>query len=323
MTSRLTATVLCLTLTFLLMPLGVSAAEKELKRKQSFPMSSGHHITVDAATLTVSVRSADVVEAQVTSDLRISGVGEETGDDWLSRHTPVVTKQRDGIIVRAAPGKTGFLGFGHFTAWAHIRILTPSHSVPNITTTSGGIQVKGDFPQARPLHLRSATGDLEFTGATSELDIRTASGESRIATMRPLDNLFVRTSSGGVNLVGGARTAFVDTASGNVWLENLSGPTKVITSTGKISLRWDRLDAEAVVKVNTSSGKVHLVLPDGVKPQGYLTTTAGVIRSELPGVVNEAGDTVNLTGDGPVLEVESATGEIVLESDAHRTKESE
>ncbi len=291
----------------------VSAAEKELHKTQRFEITQGQQLDVEAATLSVFVRSADVAQAQITTELRILGVPEERAEDWILRHTPTIVSGEDGLVIRATPGKGGFLGLGHLTARARLGVVIPGFSVPNITTSSGDIEVKGDFPTARPLQLRSATGHMEFMGAAPGLDIRSASGESRVVVIRPLDNLFVRTSSGGVNLIGGARKAFVDTASGNVWLENLSGSVEVMTSTGKISLRWDRLDAEAVVKVQTSSGKVHLLVPDDVRPRGFLTTTAGTIRSDLPGVVNNTGDTVVLTGDGPLFEVESASGEIVLE----------
>ncbi|MCP4902109.1 MAG: DUF4097 domain-containing protein [bacterium] len=310
-----------LTLVLIICVSFAGASEKELHRTEQFPIVQGQSLVVEASSLKVSVRSADVVGAQVTTELRIAGVSNERGSDWVTRHTPEITSNDEGIAIRVAPGKSGFLGLGHLTARARLGIVMPGHSTPNITTSSGDIEVKGDFPMARPLHLRTATGHLDFMGATPELDIRSASGESRIVTIRPFERFFLRTSSGGINLVGGARHAIVDTASGNVWLENLSGSVEISTSTGKISLRWDRLDADATVKVQTSSGKVHLVIPDAVRPRGFLTTIAGTIRSDLPGVVNEAGDTVELHGDGPFFEVESASGEIVLESSVQRSSE--
>ncbi|MCP4592789.1 MAG: hypothetical protein GY842_18805 [bacterium] len=85
-------------------------------------------------------------------------------------------------------------------------------------------------------------------------------------------------------------------------------------STGKVTLRWDRLEPGSVIRVSTSSGPVHLTVPEGVHPQGTLRTTAGTIRSDLPGVVNEAGDTIELDGDGPVFDIETASGKITLTS---------
>jgi DUF4097 and DUF4098 domain-containing protein YvlB len=153
---------------------------------------------------------------------------------------------------------------------------------------------------------------MELTGAAPEVEVHTADGDSRIDVVRPLDRLFVRTASGSVSLVGGARSARVDTASGTVWLDNLSGSVRIENSTGKVTLRWDRLDADATVTVATASGKVRLIVPDGTSASGTLKTTSGRIRCDLPGTVNEAGDTVELAGDGPLLDVVSETGEILV-----------
>ena len=153
---------------------------------------------------------------------------------------------------------------------------------------------------------------MEMVGAAGGLDVRSASGDARIEVLRPLDTLFVRTSSGNVNLTGGSRNAQVDTASGNIWLLNLSGSTVVETSTGKVTLRWDRLEADDTVKVRSASGRIDLSIPDASDPRGSLTTTGGTIRCDLPGTVNERGDTVSLEGAGPMIEAETASGEIVL-----------
>jgi hypothetical protein len=288
------------------------AAQKKLAHTERFPAEAGKQVIIDVASLNVSLRSADVTHVEVNTDLRISGVGEDKATDWIKRHTPAYRDTGNQLTVSAQPGRQGFLGLGLLTARARIRVVAPNQSVPDITTTSGNVRVRGDFPLAAPLRLRTATGEMEFTGAAGSLDIRSAQGGARIDVVRPLDKLFARTSSGDVALSGGARRVQVDTASGDVRLDNLSGSAEVETSTGKVILSWDRLDPGSVVKVRTASGRVQLVLPDNVSPQGTLTTTGGTIRCDLPGTVNERGDTVQLDGDGPVLQVETASGEIVV-----------
>lgn len=288
------------------------AAERNLASSERFPSDAGKRVVVDADTLDVSLRGADVREIEVVTELRISGVGEDKADDWIRRHTPGIEDGPRRLTVTARPGQSGFLGLGFLTTRARIGVVTPPTAVPDLTTTDGGIAVRGDFPLADPLMLRTATGHMELVGAATAVDIRTAAGDARIDVVRPLERLFARTSSGNVQLTGGARQVHVDTASGDVWLENLSGSAEVVTSTGGITLRWDRLDADDEVRVRTSSGRVHLVLPEGVEPGGTARTTAGAIRSDLPGTINETGDTVELAGDGPTLTVSSESGEIVL-----------
>jgi hypothetical protein len=294
--------------------LSVTAAQREHAVTESFAAPDGTRIVIDTASVDIRLRTADVKEVEVASDLRISGVGEERAERYISSHTPTTDVAEGRINVTVSPGKSGFLGLGTLTARARLGFLTPGHVVPDITTTSGSITIRGDLPNARPLYLRTATGDMEFIGAATAVDIRTASGDARIELVRPVERFFARTSSGNLDLSGGAREVHADTASGSVWMENLSGNTEVVTSTGKITLAWDRLDVDHRVVVRSDSGRIRLTLPDDVAPRGSLRTIGGTVRSDFPGVVNEAGDTVTLSGDGPELMVESASGDIVLEA---------
>jgi hypothetical protein len=266
---------------------------------------------VDAATLNVSVRSADIADLDVSTELRIGGVSEERATDWVTRHTPTFADTPAALTVEAHPGADGFMWLGHLTARAMLWIAMPPFAVPDLTTSSGDISVRGDFPAAQIL-FRTATGQMELLGAAASVELHSASGDATLQLVRPLERLFARTASGDVSLTGGARSIQLDTASGDVRLEDLSGSADIQTSTGKVVLAWDRVEPDSVVKVKTSSGRVHLVLPDGQTARGQIKTTGGTIRSDLPGTVNEAGDTVLLQGEGPLLEVESASGDIYV-----------
>ena len=306
---RLTALALALLLGG---PSAATAAHRDLDRTTRHPVTDGTRLVVDVGRLDVTLRSGDVRQVEVSTELRISGVGEEKAAEWIERHTPEVSTDAGRLVVSARPGRDGFLGLGLLTARARLKLLAPPGVSPDLTTVNGDILVHGDFPTASPLRLRTANGQMEMIGATASLDIRTASGDSRIELIRPAEELFARTSSGSVSVSGGARTTHVDTSSGDVWLSNLSGSAEVETATGDVTLRWDRLDPDCTVSVRSTSGRVRLTIPDHVRPQGRLTTTGGTIRSDFPGVVNDAGDAVELTGDGPTLLVETASGEIVL-----------
>ena len=290
----------------------VIAAQKDVATTESFPSAESKHLEVDAADLDVRIRTADVDVIEADLLLHIGGTGEEKAQRWIENHTPEFTDSADRLQITVVPAKSGFLWFGSLSARARLSLLTPDEIVPDITTTSGGIQIRGDFPNARPLHLRTSTGNVEMDGAAASIDFRSAAGDAQIKVVRPLDTLTARTSSGDVRLVGGARTARVDTASGRISLQNLSGDAEISTSTAKIILSWDRLDPSAIVRVRSSSGSVQLIVPAGVSPQGTITTTTGSVRSELPGEVVEGGMTLRLSGDGPTFDIETASGEIQL-----------
>jgi hypothetical protein len=289
-----------------------STAQKDFNVTESFPSSEGKKLVVDAADLDLTLRTADVPGIEAEVQLHISGTGEDKAQGWIDSHTPVFTDSEDRLGVVVNPGKSGFLGFGKLTARARLGLLVPGGVVPNITTTKGSIQVRGDFPEARPLMLRSMTGDMKMVGAAGGLLIDGADGDVDIEVFRPLDVFDASTSSGDVRLVGGAREVEVGTASGKIWLENISGSIDVSTSTGKVNITWDRLGTDDTVRIRSSSGRVQLVVPEGVHPRGTLTTTTGSIRSELPGEVVGDGSTLQLSGDGPVFDVETASAEIVL-----------
>jgi hypothetical protein len=306
------ATSLVLGLSTVVAPGLVAAAQKDVATTETFPSAESKHLEVDAADLDVRLRTADVDVIEVDLLLHIGGTGEEKAQRWIENHTPAFTDSKDRLQVIVEPGKSGFLWFGSLTARSRISLLTPSGIIPDITTTSGGIQIRGDFPNAQPLHLRTSTGNVEMDGAAASVDFHSAAGDAQITVVRPLDTLIARTSSGDISLVGGARSARVDTASGRISLQNLSGDAEVSTSTAKIILSWDRLEPGATVRVRSSSGSVQLIVPAGVSPQGTITTTTGSVRSELPGEVVEGGMTLRLSGDGPTFDVETASGEIQL-----------
>lgn len=310
--SRVFVTSLILVLTIASAAWQAGAAQKDVATTESFPSEESKHLLVDVADLDVRLRTADVDSIEADVLLRISGTSDDKAQRWVENHTPVFTDSKDRLEVVVEPAKSGFLWFGSLTARARLALLAPQEIVPDITTTSGSIQMRGDFPNARPLLLRTSTGSIDVDGAAAAIDFRTAAGDAQIRVIRPLESLISRSSSGDVNLAGGARRASVDTASGRISLQNLSGDAEVSTSTGKITLSWDRLEPGARVRVRSSSGRVQLIIPADVRPQGTITTTTGSVRSEFPGEVIEGGLTLRLSGDGPTFDVETASSEIQL-----------
>ncbi len=312
MNSRLSMLALHLGLVVAIGTFPAHAAQKDLALTETFSGPDGKTLLVDGADLDIRVRSADVDQIEADILLHIRGAGDEKASKWIENHTPAFTDGDDTLRIEVTPGKPGFLGLGWVSSRARIALLVPGGVVPDVTTTSGGIRVRGDFPNAHPLRLRTSAGNMEMVGAARSLDIRTAEGDAQIEVFRPLDHLFARSSSGDFRLIGGTRDAHVDTASGSIWLENLSGNAEVITSTGKITLSWDRMEPRQAVRIRSSSGRVHLMVPEGVHPKGTLTTTTGSIRSELPGEVSQSGISLRMLGDGPTFDVETASADIQL-----------
>lgn len=291
------------------------AAVREFFGSDSFVVSDGSLVVVKVWDVNVFVRAADTPMVQCTTDLRIAGSGAEKADQWIAARVPKYTENDEGLSLSLEPGDEGFLGIGAFTRRRRLGLLIPHAVIPDLTTSSGTITIEGDFFDSDPLRLRTGGGSISFDGAAKSLEIRTASGNAMVRAVRPLNRLWVRSSSGSISLTGGALEVEIETASGDVTLSALSGSANVTSVGGTLDLDWDYLGPDAVIKVRSLKGGITVTLPHSTRPGGVLTTTSGVIKSEFPGEVNGKGDTVTLVGDGPRLEIETASGSIHLKAD--------
>ncbi len=289
-------------------------AVREFFGSDSFVVRDGGQVVVNVWDVDLFIRAADTPMVHCTTDLRIAGTGAEKADQWIQTRVPTFTESDSGLRLSLDPGDEGFLGIGAFTRRRQLGILIPHPVIPDLTTSSGAISVEGDFFNGDPVRLRTGSGPISFDGAAPALEVRTTSGETAVRVVRPLDRFWARTSSGAISLNGGARKVEIETASGDVTLTALSGSAAVTSVGGSLVLDWDSLPSDAVVTMRSLKGDITVTLPHSVRPQGVLTTTTGEIKSEFPGEVNEAGDTVTLAGDGPRLELETASGAILLKA---------
>lgn len=303
-----------LSLVFSLAVWPAEGAVREYFGSDSFQVQDGGRIEVNVWDIDLFVRAADTPMVHCTTDLRIAGTGAEKADRWIAARVPKFTESDAGLSLGLDPGDEGFLGIGALTRRRRLGLLLPHPVIPDLTTSSGAISIEGDFFNGAPLRLRTGSGLIDFDGATQRLEIRTTSGDTSVRVVRPLQGFWARTSSGSITLDGGARQVEIETASGDVTLSALSGPASVTSVGGSLVLSWDALPADAVVTVRSLKGDITVTLPGSIRPQGVLTTTSGEIVSEFPGDVNEAGDTVSLGGDGPRLDVETASGAIHLKA---------
>jgi hypothetical protein len=291
------------------------AAEREYFASDTHDVASGARVVVTTEDVEIHVRGTTGDEVRASTDLRIAGLGADRADAWLTSRMPRVDSTPGRLSITSAPEGEGFLGLGSFLQRKRLGLEIPFGCTPDLTTGSAPIAVRGAFDGAEPMRLRSGSGAIGVTGTAVSFEIRSTSGDSTLDLMRPAKSLWARTSAGSIRLDGGTRTAQVETASGRVELHDLVGSATVETVDGAIVLSWDVLPADARVKVVSSRGDVRIRIPVGSAPSGRLGTSTGSIRSEFPGTVNEAGDSVALAGDGPRFEVETASGDIVLEQD--------
>ncbi|NWF99416.1 MAG: hypothetical protein HXY19_00490 [Thermoanaerobaculaceae bacterium] len=301
-------------LTALMMFVAVSgwAVERSEVIVKAFPASDGKTVLIDAGPLDLFVRSADIREIRLTVHLAATAFKESQCVAWLEAHRPDIQDAPDTLHVVAPEPRGISLLHGVITSRARIELVVPPFVRPDLTTSSGSLLVEGDFTEATPLRLRTATGDVEFTGWAPQVEMRSTSGDMRVRAPRAVDSLLARTAGGEVILTGGARRVRCDTSSGNVRLDGLLGPVGIVTTSGNVTCRFDALAATDEIRVMSSSGKVRLTLPPGATPTGEIASARGEIRSVYAGEPDPKGGRLRLAGSGPRVSVTTSSGRIEL-----------
>lgn len=164
----------------------------------------------------------------------------------------------------------------------------------------------------------STSGDLRLDYIRSvNSKIETSSGTVRISGENTGD-IKIKTTSGDITwLDSNAKNVQVDTSSGKTTLTGLAGDLELKSSSGDPKVQFGRLEGQ--VKIETTSGRVEVKLPEGsefnlschtnsgsIKVKGFEVTTSGKnTEDELTGTVGSNKNTVR---------IETSSGDILLSS---------
>lgn len=290
----------------------VHAAERREVIQQVFPAGPGRVVLIDAGPLDLFVRAADVPEIRISVELAAGALKEAQALAWIEAHRPVIEDGPDAFKLSVPEVRRFGLLRGVVASRARVEVVLPIRVLPDLATSAGNLRVEGEFPDARPLRLRTATAEILFAGWAPKVELRSTSGSMEVRASRPLDQFLARSASGNVVLAGGARLARCDNASGTIRLDALVGPAGVATTSGSVTLQFDSLAAGDDVRVTTSSGRVSVSLPPGAEPGGELSSSRGEIRSSYGGEANPEGGRFTLHGRKPVLTITTTSGRIDL-----------
>ncbi len=297
----------------LLLACGAYAAERSQVITQTYPGAAGKVVLVDAGRFDVAVRAAEIQDIRLYVEVVAGGFSGNQADLWVKAHTPTITDKPEELRIEAPDPSGSSLFKGILSTRARIELVLPTGTVPDLSTGSGDIIVEGEFPQARPLRLRTASGTLALIGWAPEVEARSTSGAIRLQATRALERLLVRTASGSANLTGGARHITCDTSSGDVQLAGLLGPIAVSTTSGRVTAGFDALTATDEVRVTTVNGAITVTLPPGTDPSGDVAAPKGEINSKSTGQINTVERTLKLAGAGPKLLLNSTSGRITIQ----------
>jgi hypothetical protein len=262
--------------------------------------------------LDIYVRASDIPDIRLKVELVAAAFSEKQANAWIEAHLPTI-EDSEGELRITAPDPGGVSLFkGVLGTRAIVELTVPPNVYPDLSTSSGTLRAEGEFPEVKPMRLRSAAGDIEFTGWVPKLEARSVSGDIHVLATKAIDSLLARSASGSIELSGGARQVNCDNASGDVQLAGLLGPAVVNTTSGDVVARFDALVAGQEARITTTSGKVRVALPPGTQPGGVLASTKGEIRSAYAGKTDPATIKLDLSGKEPRIFVTTASGKIEL-----------
>jgi DUF4097 and DUF4098 domain-containing protein YvlB len=299
--------------TILMLAVGAAfAAERQETIEKTFAAPAGKRVVVDAGALDLSVRRAEINEIRLRVELSAAALREAQANAWVERHMPTIEDSAAEFRFTAPDVREIRLFRGVIIGRARVELVLPAGLQSDFSTSSGNLTVEGEFSQARPMRLRSASGTVQFTGWAPELEVRTTSGDMRVQVTRPLDRLLTRSAGGSLTFTGGAREARCESASGAMRLEALLGDLSVTTSSGNVTALFDAVGADHQVRISTTTGRVQVTLPPGTEPGGEIASTRGEIRSSFPGHTSTEERRLLLAGSGPKIYVATASGKVEL-----------
>ena len=233
----------------------------------------------------------------------------------------------DGDTLRVRFAKPGF------HAWnvkeKNLTIVLPEDSAfgeVSISATSGDLQIpelktdslkltvsSGDInaaAEARTAQVNASSGDLElqFGGKAKDINVKTSSGEIRIAA-ETAERLAAKSSSGEIEVKAKKVDEFTaEASSGDISAEIGSVKQAALSTTsGRVEIAFDRFDA---LTISSTSGDVRAELPEKPGFTAEMKATSGDIRYDLP--LTKEGKTY-VCGDGSgSLSISTTSGDITL-----------
>lgn len=198
---------------------------------------------------------------------------------------------------------------GRWPRWNNVRIsylvLVPRDTDLQVRTGSGDVEV-GDLQG--PVSAETGAGEIRIGRVSGEVRVRTGSGDVELVESA---GATVRTGSGRIRVrsAGGGRSELT-TGSGDVDIENASGPLRVRTGSGRITVVGEPRESW---ELGAGSGDVSIDVPPAAAFNVDIHTGSGDIaaravttverstRRELRGAVGAGGPLVSMTtGSGEV-----------------------
>ncbi|HEY6640562.1 DUF4097 family beta strand repeat-containing protein [Povalibacter sp.] len=312
----------------------VQAAEKRLD--QTFSVTPGGRLTVDADGSTIEVTGADANQVVV----RIVATGSESSLDDLELAAEQGT---DGVSVRAKRRASGWFSWSGSRQMA-VKVIVPKRYDVTLETSGGGIRLAqlqgealgktsgGNVSVAQvegPVRMTTSGGSIDVSDVTGDTDIHTSGGGISVRGLR--GSLLARTSGGSIQLETIEGTTTAETSGGGVTALNIRGGVDLRSSGGGVKaegidggirvsssggdIRVELIGANRGINVSTTGGGIEMRVSRVIAGRLDAATSGGSVSSELPVTTTEARErrlSGTINGGGPEIRARTSGGSIRL-----------
>ncbi len=244
------------------------------------------NIEVSTASAHTTIRTADVDKTTVKYKAgERSGVffGAEVQDGTLRVH-------ENGMFY------FNFFSLGEYSA-AELEIILPEkeYGEVSVEAASGSISISDLISES--FSAETASGQGVYRIFADEIRVQTASGSSELTncTEKKANSLRMESASGNHKVSGFQTESFrIETASGSVSAQGISGEGKVDIASGIVTLEYAQWDGD--LNIDAASGSVDVTLPPDSGANVDLDAFSGGVHASLDGhkadFSHESGGTV-------------------------------
>ncbi|MEP6573007.1 MAG: hypothetical protein ABJD11_09935 [Gemmatimonadota bacterium] len=250
--------------------------------------------SIGIASLAVLTCGAARLEAQNQLDQRRAVAADAAIRIFNPSGSVRITgRGRDSLIVRGRLADGAHIAQGGSD---HAYKFAVEPSDPRLDAPASDLEIF--VPVGSRVWVKTATGEIEVTGVTGDLDLFTVSGHVRVDG--PAGNVVVESMDGNVEVAANASMARVRTGGGTVVLRGVIRESEVSTVSGavligmegpvrraryesvsgEVSFKGD-FEADGSLEAESHSGDIELRLPRTMAADYDVSAYGGVIRNEL------------------------------------------
>jgi DUF4097 and DUF4098 domain-containing protein YvlB len=290
--------------------------------QESFSVSNGGKLTVDADSARLEVRGSDTDQLLITISRRNDDAGD-IEDDYI-----VEFSQKDNSVRLDVKRRNKFTSWFSSGRALVINVSLPDEFDVDLKTSGGGIDIQNlagvittqtsggslRFEDVDgPIHGRTSGGSIHLDGTSSTADLKTSGGGIRIGQVD--GEVFARTSGGSIYIERAGGTVSAHTSGGKIEVAEVHGSVDAKTSGGSIHVAIaGPLTADSTL--TTSGGSVTVLVEPTIAMAVDAKSSGGRVNTDLPITIQGSASRTRLEGDlnggGPLLRLRSSGGSVNL-----------